>query len=158
DREKGAGVVIDSLPIVLRVFPDATLDVVGDGDDLPLMRRRVAELGLNGCVTLHGKVPHSDVIRLMRGADPFCYPTAASEGSPKAVVEARACGLPVIATLVSVIPELIASGGGALLDERTPEALATAVQECLGRADRYRAMSAAALATARGYSLERWRD
>jgi glycosyltransferase involved in cell wall biosynthesis len=97
------------------------------------------------------------VIRLLQQADIFCYPTA-SEGFPKAVLEALACGLPVVTTRVSVLPKLIGTGCGLLLEHTNPEALAQAVLACLSDAVRYRTMSARAVETASQYSLERWRD
>jgi glycosyltransferase involved in cell wall biosynthesis len=157
ERGKGVETAIESLPLVLRSFPDATLDVVGGGGELLNFRRLAAARGLDGRVTFHGKVDHAEVIRLLQQADLFCYPTA-SEGFPKAVLEALACGLPVVTTRVSVLPRLIGSGCGLLVERVTPEALAQAVSDCLSDAERYRAMSARALETARQYSLERWRD
>jgi glycosyltransferase involved in cell wall biosynthesis len=88
----------------------------------------------------------------------FCFPTASSEGFPKVVLEALACGLPVVTTRVSALPELIGTGCGVLLDEVTPAAVAEGVRLCLSDGERYRAMSGAAVRTAREYSLERWRD
>ena len=64
----------------------------------------------------------------------------------------------MITTRVSVLPLLLARGGGLLLDEATPEAVARAVETCLASAERYLAMSQAALETAKEFSLERWRD
>jgi hypothetical protein len=158
DREKGAGVVIDSLPLILKQFPQAHLDIVGDGLALSEFKARVQALKLNHAVTFHGKVNHPTVLRLLQKADLFCYPTAASEGFPKIVLEALACGLPVITTPVSVLPQLMNQGCGVLLEERSPEALAAAVEKIISDKETYRLMSAQARETAAEYSLERWRD
>ncbi len=157
DAEKGTGVVIESLPLLLGRFPEATLDVVGDGAALEEFRRAAATLGLKDRVTFHGKVDRDGVIRLLRRATLFCYPTRASEGFPKVVLEALACGLPVVTTRVSVLPELIAQGCG-VLAEPTPAAVAEAVARCLSDPHRYREMSRCAMTVARRFSLERWRD
>ena len=158
EKEKGTGSVIESLPFILKDFPQATLDVVGDGPALPELKRQAAALGVSDHVTFHGKENHATVIRLLQQADLFCYPTAASEGFPKAVLEALACGLPVVTTRVSVLPQLIGKGCGLVLEDATPTAIARAVGECLSNADRYQAMSLKAVEIAQEYSLERWRD
>lgn len=155
---KGAGLLIESLPLLGAQFPGISCDVVGDGAALPDFKARAQQLGLNDQMIFHGQCNHERVMQLLRSADLFCFPTAASEGFPKAVLEALACGLPVITTPVSVLPQLLARGGGVLLNERTPSALATAISETLSNAERYRAMSEQALLTARAYSLESWRD
>jgi hypothetical protein len=155
---KGAGVVIDSLPLLVARMPYVTLDIVGDGGALAAFKRQVAALGLDACVTFHGKVGHARVIELLKGADVFCYPTSSSEGFPKVVLEALACGLPVIATRVSVLPDLLRDGAGLLLDEATPAAVAAAIACALGSPDGYRAMSERAVDTARQFSLERWTE
>jgi glycosyltransferase involved in cell wall biosynthesis len=133
------------------------LDVVGDGGALPALKDLVRNFQLSGCVTFHGKVAHDRVIDLLQQADLFCFPTA-SEGFPKVVLEALACGLPVVTTRVSVLPQLIGTGCGVLLQETTPAAVAQAVRYCLSDAARYRALSAHALEVAARYSLERWQD
>src|SRR5262249_44716156 len=101
---------------------------------------------------------HKTVLCLLRRAHLFCYPTAASEGFPKVVLEALACGLPIVTTRVSVLPQLIDTGCGVLLEDRTPEAIAGATVGILSDAESYRRMSSRALETAQEYSLERWRD
>jgi glycosyltransferase involved in cell wall biosynthesis len=156
DREKGTGKVIESLPLILRDFPGATLDVVGDGYSLGEFEGMAEALGVGERITFHGKVDHATVIRLFRRADLFCYPTAASEGFPKVVLEALACGLPVVTTRVSVLPELIGRGCGLLVEETGPETVARAVREILSDGEGYREMSLKACDTAREYSLERW--
>src|SRR5207248_10457556 len=121
-------------------------------------RQLADSLAVSHRIVFHGKVDHMRVIELLKQADLFCYPTRASEGFPKVVLEALACGLPVVTTRVSVLAELIGAGGGQLLDEATPEAVAKAVLEIMSKSDSYHAMSAQAIKTARHYSLERWSD
>jgi glycosyltransferase involved in cell wall biosynthesis len=158
EREKGTGVVIESLPQLLPEFPGLTLDVVGDGGALDEFRRLAACLGVEDRVTFHGKVNHARVIALLQQAHLFCFPTTSSEGFPKVVLEALACGVPVVTTRVSVLPQLIGTGCGSLIEEATAPAVAGAIRQCLTDASLYHSMSAQAMATASGYSLERWRD
>jgi glycosyltransferase involved in cell wall biosynthesis len=156
ERLKGTGTVLKSIPLLREVFPQVTLDVVGYGSALQEFKDLAAAEGIGDRVRFHGNVDHETVLRLLQGADIFCYPTAASEGFPKVVLEALACGLPIITTRVSVLPQLVESGCGLLLDEAGPEALARAVAETLSDAEGYERMSAQAAATARRYSLEEW--
>jgi glycosyltransferase involved in cell wall biosynthesis len=158
ERDKGTNVVIESLPRILEHFPGASLDVVGDGASLEEFKALVQSLHLNACITFHGKVNHQTVLQLLQQANLFCYPTSASEGFPKAVLEALACGLPVITTRVSVLPQLIGTGCGILIQEATPDALAEAVIYCFSDRRRYEAMCKQAGETAGQYSLEHWRD
>jgi glycosyltransferase involved in cell wall biosynthesis len=74
------------------------------------------------------------------------------------VLEALACGLPVITTGVSVLPELIGAGGGQLLTEAGAVELSEAVRGILSDTDRYNLMTKRAFETAQQYSLECWRD
>lgn len=158
EEGKGTALVIDSLPIILGNFPYASLDVVGGGSLLGKLKEQVKSLRLDDKVTFHGKVVQARVVELLRDSDIFCYPTSASEGFPKVVIEALACGLPVVTTRVSVLPQLIGSGCGALLDKATPEDMAVAVREICSDRSKYTSMSARAIETARQYTLENWRD
>lgn len=158
EQLKGTGLIIESLPLLNSAFPGISCDVVGDGAALGDFKARAQQLGLEGQVIFHGPCDHARVMALLQAADLFCFPTAASEGFPKAVLEALACALPVVTTRISVLPQLIGRGGGLLIDERTPAALAAAIKQMLSDAELYRAMSEQALLTAREYTLERWRD
>lgn len=155
---KGTDVVIRSLPKIASIFPGVRLEVVGGGSQLRQYEAIVQEHGLGSRVTFHGHVKQERVIELLRQAHLFCFPTTASEGFPKAVLEALACGLPVVTTRVSVLPVLIGSGCGRLIAEATPDSLAEAVIQICSDRDEHRAMSQRALETACAYSLESWRD
>ena len=157
-ESKGTGRVIAAMPYVLADFPQTTLDVVGDGEYLPSLRKQAEMLGVAHRVVFHGKVAQPEVVQMMQTAHDFCFPTTASEGFPKVVLEALASGLPVVTTKVSVLPQLIGSGGGVLLDDVTPAAIAAAVRAIVMQPQIYQQMAVEAQATARHYSLEKWRD
>jgi glycosyltransferase involved in cell wall biosynthesis len=157
ERDKGTGRLIECLPHLHSQMPGATLDVIGDGSALGEFRALAAKLNLSAFVRFHGKLDHGSVIGLFQQADIFCYPTTASEGFPKVVLEALACGLPVVTNRVSVLPRLIEGRCGILLEESTPQAIAAAIGAILQDPGRYRAMSEHAIQTARRFSLERWR-
>lgn len=156
EERKGVDIVIKSFPLILKTFPQATLDVVGSGSLLNEFKLQTKKLNVGEKVTFHGKVSQPKVVELMKKAHIFCFPTSASEGFPKVVIEALACGLPVVTTKVSVLPQLIGQAGGILLDTATDENLAEAVISICGDAERYTRLSAKAIATARQYSLENW--
>jgi hypothetical protein len=157
ERGKGTDIAIESLSDILQTIPEATLDVVGDGGHLAHFKQLAKHHGVADRTRFHGNVNHGEVLRLLKDADLFCYPTN-SEGFPKVVLEALACGLPVITTRVSVLPELLRTGCGFLIDEPTPAALSAAVRACLSDGVEYERMSGRAQETAGQYSLERWRD
>ena len=159
EEKKGVDVVIESMPLILEKFPKAVLDVVGDGFLLAKLKEQVRSLKLEDKVTFHGKVTPSKVVDLMKGSHVFCFPTSASEGFPKVVLEAMASGLPIITTKVSVLPRLVGSGGcGKLLNAPTSGNLADAVKTLCSDQSAYRRMSLNAITTASQYSLENWRD
>lgn len=158
EEGKGTDTVIKSLPIVLEKFPDASLDIVGDGTFMNSLRELVARSGLKSKVFFYGKVEQARVGDLMKRAHVFCFPTEASEGFPKVVLEALASGLPVVTTKVSALPQLVDKRCGVLLEEPTAECVALAVDAICSDPEKYRRMSSAAVATAQDYSLERWRD
>jgi glycosyltransferase involved in cell wall biosynthesis len=146
------------MPEILKAFPLAALDVVGDGSLLGRLKERAMELGVAESITFHGNLAHAKVLKVLSEAHLFCYPTSASEGFPKVVLEALANGIPVITTRVSVLPQLIAAGCGVLLDSATPDDLVPAVIGALTDETRYTQMSERALEVSKQYSLEAWRD
>jgi len=157
EKGKGTGILIESLPLILEDFPGATLEIVGDGSARGELEALATQTGVGDRVKFRGNVAPATVLKCLQEADLFCFPTE-SEGFPKVVVEALACGLPVVTTRVSVLPVLLSRGAGVLLDELTPASVAAGVRHCLSQPETYRAMSASALETAKDYSLENWRD
>ncbi len=149
--------VIRALLTVRRRYPKTTLDIVGDGSRLTALRRLAADLELANAINFHGRLDHYGVLGALSQADLFCFPTD-SEGFPKAVHEALACGLPVITTRVSVLPHLISDRNGVLLDDIRPYTIAQAILRVIADERRFAEMSATARQTSLEYTLERWRD
>ena len=155
---KGTDIVIRALALLAPHIPGVNLEVVGEGSAVPFLKDLAVELGVSERVVFSGRLGRKQVFEAYRRADLFTFPTAAAEGFPKVIVEAFACGLPVITTGISGLPSLLAGGGGVLLRERTPEAVAAAVTTSLTDVAGYRRMSRAALDTAKLYTLERWQS
>jgi teichuronic acid biosynthesis glycosyltransferase TuaC len=107
--------------------------VVGDGDSRSELERYVRDNSLSDAVRFLGEVPHRDVPRWLQAADAFCLPSL-MEGMPNVILEAQACGLPVVASRVGGIPDMVASGAGILVDPGRPDALAEALDSAM-RAD-----------------------
>jgi len=90
-------------------LPDVRLDVVGDGPLRRRLERQVAGLGLSERVSFHGRQPPATVAEMMRKSACLCLPSR-SEGMPNVVLEALACGTPVVATPVGEAPVLVRDG------------------------------------------------
>ena len=134
----------------------ARLDLVGHGPAAGELTRLAERLGLTARVRFHGNVPHRRVIEILGAGHLFVFPTRVAEGFPKAVVEALGCGLPVVAPPVSVLPSLLAGGGGLLLETTDAETVAHAVADLAREPERLRRMGELARETSRGLTLEAW--
>lgn len=131
-EKKGHRYLLEALTDI----PDATLDVVGDGELRGELERRTAELGLDGRVRFLGELPKLEVAELMRTADLFVLPSLA-ENLPVVLIEAQASGLPAVATRVGGVPELVDDDAGTLVDPADAPALAAAIRATLERRSRF---------------------
>ena len=103
--------------------------VVGDGPDRPSIEEEVRRLGLERAVELVGQ--RDDVPELLATADLFVL-SSRSEGLPLSILEAMAAGLPVVASGVGGIPEVVVDGEtGLLVPPGDPQRLAAAVEQLL---------------------------
>lgn len=103
-----------------------TAILLGDGPERNVLENRIAGLRLHGKVMFAGYKPHDEVANWMNACDVFCLPSI-REGTPNVILEAMACGLPVIASRVGGIPEIIEEDRGCLVPPRDPAALADAI-------------------------------
>ena len=124
--------------------------LIGDGDERDSLKKLVRNLGIEPLTRWMGTQPHDEVIRQYRQSDLFvlgCEIAANGDrdGIPNVCVESMAMGVPVVATRISAIPELIENGKtGLLVEPGNPEALADAMIQVLTDADLRQEMIAAA--------------
>lgn len=118
--EKGVSILLDAW----RSLPDQHLTIVGDGPDAAALRERAP-----GNVTFTGPLSPSDVQSKMLGAVALVMPSVWYEGFPMTIVEAYASGLPVIASRIGSLSEIVHhSKTGLLFEPGSPKALATTLQ------------------------------
>jgi glycosyltransferase involved in cell wall biosynthesis len=129
---KGCLDLLEAFPALLGVHPHARLVFVGDGAcQAPLLERAKA-LGCEERVLLAGPVAHHALADWFRAADLLCLPSH-NEGVPNVVLEAMACGIPVVATDVGGIPEVLPPHAGILVPPHDRAALAAALIDASGR-------------------------
>jgi L-malate glycosyltransferase len=137
--------------------PSASLTVVGDGSEAGRLKALAAELGLRN-VTFTGKVPPDEIARCYADADVYVQ-TPLIDNMPNSVIEAFASGLPVVATRIGGVPEILTHGvHGLIADDNDAEAVAAHVVHLLEHPDQARRMAAAAYETCAAYDWPRVRE
>jgi len=148
---KNLAMLIDAIAIVKTTHPAVHLVVVGEGPEREALGRRAAERGIGDAVTWIGYAPQADTPFYYRSADVFAL-SSDFDNSPNVVLEAMACGLPVVSTDVGGVAAFVdGDRGGALVPKgdstRCAEALRSmfdAPQRArqLGEFNRHRAVTA----------------
>lgn len=153
-RKKNPLLLVEAAALVVAARPQARFLVVGEGPYRGEMQERIARGGLGDAVRLLGR--RDDVPEILRGLDLLAL-TSDIEGSPNAVLEAMATGLPVVATAAGGTVELVKDGiTGRLVPPRDPERLAGAILDLLADREGARRMGEAGLRRARSeYALPR---
>lgn len=130
EEPKGMADLCAALPGLLERHPGFKLICVGDGS-LRAELARIGDAASPGSVLTPGSVAPDRVPDFLGAADLFVFPSH-SEGLPQAVLEAMACGLPVVATNVGGTAEAVADGEtGILIPARRPDAIAAAIERLL---------------------------
>jgi glycosyltransferase involved in cell wall biosynthesis len=108
--------LVQAFRLVRDRLPDADLTLVGEGSERPRITRQLKALGLEGSVTMAGRVDPSQVPGYLSAADVFVNASVV-DNYPNAVLEAFASGLPVVTTSAGGIPYLVQDGVNGLLVE-----------------------------------------
>ena len=141
--EKDPITLIKAFSIVTRKFPGAHLLLVGAAGDQQYARAvydLVTELDLFKNISFLG--PRDDVDALLKACD-IAVMSSATEGLPMALLEYGLAGLPTVATRVGQCAQVLGNGkAGVLVDPRSPEALAQALEGLLDSPERSRALGA----------------
>ncbi len=139
EERKGPLRVIEALADL----PGVALALLGDGPQTPR----------SPAILFAGRVPPAEVADWLGAADLFVLPTL-EEGSPNAVIEALACGLPVVSSDIAALRETVDDDCAVLVEPRNPAALREAVATLLADAERRARMSRAAVARAGALTRE----
>ncbi|MEW6003265.1 MAG: glycosyltransferase, partial [Nitrospirota bacterium] len=125
---KGINNLIEALSILQKrktLFFDTVL--IGEGPLRYEITQLIKEKELTEKVYLRGNRPHDEIPLWMNAGDILCLPSL-REGLPSVILEALACGLPVVATQVGGIPELISEDNGILVEPQNAAALANSIE------------------------------
>ncbi len=153
DPVKGHGTLVRAFARVLGQHPDAHLVLAGEGECRPACEALARELGAGERVRFLGW--RDDVKELLGAMDLFVLPSL-NEGMGRAVVEAMAAGLAVVATRVGGVPQVVAEGvTGVLVPPEDPASLAEAIGRLLSRPGERQAMGQAGRQRAPAFSAER---
>lgn len=122
-REKGADVLIDALPALHDLAIQVTF--IGEGAERPKLERIARELEVEGSVSWRGEVPRA--ARLLPAFDLLVI-SSRTEGTPITLFEAMHAGVPIVATSVGGVPDVVSSNEAVLIQPEDPAALASAIR------------------------------
>ncbi|MFQ5328467.1 MAG: glycosyltransferase family 4 protein [Thermodesulfobacteriota bacterium] len=150
---KGINYLLEAWTDVTDECADARLLLLGDGPLLEEMKRMASSLGIAGSVIFLGHVPH--VTDYLHGTDIFVLPSL-QEGMPNSLLEAMACGLPIVATRIGGGTDIINDGvNGILVEPGDSKELALGILNLLKDQEKAAALAVRGLQTMRdSYTLD----
>ena len=136
-QKKGQADLLDAVALLAPRRPGVALELIGDGPERERLARRARERGVSERVAMPGARSTDEVAAALGAARAFALPSirlpsGRMEGIPVALMEAMASGVPVVATRLSGIPELVQDGvTGLLVEPHDPDGLAAALERLL---------------------------
>jgi glycosyltransferase involved in cell wall biosynthesis len=127
EQYKGVDEVIDVMPRLLRQLPDLRYLIVGDGSDRARLEAKAQAYGLSGYVIFAGRVTESEKVAHYNLADVYVMPSH-GEGFGITLIEAAACGIPVVGSSVDGSRDALLDGElGRMVDPNKPDDLVLAI-------------------------------
>ncbi len=140
---KGYQDLINAFAIVHQKYPGAFLAIAGEGFLYEELKNQIQQNGLRDHAVLLGN--RDDVSQLLKAADIFVN-SSHWEGLPLAILEAMAAGLPVVATDVGDVAQIVSADRGLIVPPQRPDAIAEALISFLENTDQCKAFGKAGLA------------
>jgi glycosyltransferase involved in cell wall biosynthesis len=149
---KNHALLLEAAPAVIRARPRAQFVWLGEGECRPALEKRRAELGLESRVHMLGF--HAEARAFMRQFDLFVL-ASSLEGLCTSLLDAQVLGVPIVATAVGGVPEVVEDGvNGRLVHTLDPAPLAAALVEALADSDQRAAWVAKARTTVEAFSID----
>lgn len=124
----GPRYLIEAFSVINRKYPSSRLVLIGGGPQEEELKQLAHELGITECCNFIGPIPHEEVPRWLNQFDIYCAPSTL-ESFGVAVVEASACGLPVVVSRVGGLPEVVQDGKtGIIVPPKDVNALVQALE------------------------------
>lgn len=139
-QRKGVNYLLEAMAQVTRRFPSFRLAIVGEGPEESALKQSANQLGIAGQVTFVGPQSPEQVRQWMQRAMLFVLPSL-EEGLGVVLLEALACGTPIVASQVGGIPDVVTPDVGRLVPAARPEALAEAINQLLADQSLWASMS-----------------
>lgn len=139
-KRKGVIYLLEAMSIITQTYPSFRLIVVGDGPERLILEQAAANLCLNERVNFVGFQSPQQVREWLRQAKVFVLPSV-EEGLGVVLLEALACGTPIVASQVGGIPDIVTPEVGLLASPASPNSLAEAVRGLLSDEQRWVEMS-----------------
>jgi len=137
-EHKGQDTLLRAFAMIKDDFPHLGLRIVGEGPFRPELERVAKELGLGQRVELSGDVPREKALEIIGGARVFCLPSR-REPFGLVVLEAMALGVPVVATNVGGVPEILRRNTDAwLVEADSPREMSAALKDALTNLEKRR--------------------
>ncbi len=153
---KGVGRALEILAQLQKTGIDATLDLIGDGEDRQSFEKQAEQLGIKDLVTFRGWIPRTALGEYYAKAHFLLFPSG-SEGWPKVISEAMAYGVIPIAGAVSSIPQYLAQFGvGRAIPPTAIEQFVEAIREYVRNPERWRVESQKAKQVAELFTYRRY--
>ena len=154
---KGVEYLIKALPLIVEVFPQATLTIIGDGPDKGNLLDQAKALQIEKHVQFVGWVENKDLITYYEKASIVVVPSAWAEAFGLVTLEAMSAGRPVIGTRVGGIPEVIDDGvNGYLVEPKNPEQIAEKALKLLSEEELLKELGRNARKKAETFSIEKY--
>jgi len=141
NHQKNHKGLLEAFSRILRRYPDCRLDLLGDGELRPDTEAYAKQLGIAEKIVFHGS--QTNVYPYLHDADIFLLPSR-FEGMPMTIIEAMGTGLPIAATAVGGVPDMLTDRESAMLVPCDPKAVADAVMMLLEEEDLRKQLGCAA--------------
>mgnify|MGYP001598523452 FL=1 len=145
EKNKNIGSLIEAIKIVKKSKPDVSLLIIGSGPELNDIRLQITDYKLQNNVFLSGWLPTANDVAVAYNSAKIFINSSLNEGGPRVVLEAMACGLPVVTTSVGLMPDLIKNGDNGFLCDWGPDSMADRMAHLLNNENLQKKFSFAGL-------------